>query len=476
MPAVAAAAVAAAKPVPKYEETGADDPIKEADLFLNFGRDAQAEEILKDALKTKPSNIPVQLKLLSIYANRKDANSFSRIARQIQDSGDEAAWQQAAALGRGIDPGNPMYGEGEAAPLESAAEAAKPAAPPPLDMDIGFNVPMDLDVTASMPAEQAPPAPAMDFDVSGFAAAPMDFDVSSSQANPAGQADVVEMGFDLSGSQPNLAMSPQMDFDVTGTQPKAIESQHMDFDVTGSQPKAAEVQPMDFDITGSQPNVAAVQPMDFDITGSQPNVAESQRLDFDVTSSHPNLAETQVMSFDITGGQSKVSGIELMDFGSAPGQPDLAETQVLDFNMDQTMPNVASAPEAGGSAPAFAPMDFDISAPSSDKSKAAEPAFALDTGGLTFDVTSPPSAKSAANVDFPLGDLSLDLAEGEPQASAAADGEKSEQWQEVSTKLDLARAYHEMGDTDGAREILGEVLRDGDEQQREAAQALMQQF
>jgi len=76
------------------------DPISEADLFLNFGRDAQAEEILKEALQSTPNNHQIHLKLLGIYAARKDANSFSTIARQLQSSGDNDAWQQAAAMGR----------------------------------------------------------------------------------------------------------------------------------------------------------------------------------------------------------------------------------------------------------------------------------------------------------------------------------------------------------------------------------------
>ncbi|PJA57865.1 MAG: hypothetical protein CO164_05640, partial [Rhodocyclales bacterium CG_4_9_14_3_um_filter_68_10] len=39
---------------------------------------------------------------------------------------------------------------------------------------------------------------------------------------------------------------------------------------------------------------------------------------------------------------------------------------------------------------------------------------------------------------------------------------------EASTKIDLARAYEEMGDKDGARELLEEVIREGNaaEQQR----------
>ena len=44
---------------------------------------------------------------------------------------------------------------------------------------------------------------------------------------------------------------------------------------------------------------------------------------------------------------------------------------------------------------------------------------------------------------------------------------------EVGTKLDLARAYVDMGDPAGARSILDEVLDEGDEAQRQQAQQLL---
>jgi FimV-like protein len=44
---------------------------------------------------------------------------------------------------------------------------------------------------------------------------------------------------------------------------------------------------------------------------------------------------------------------------------------------------------------------------------------------------------------------------------------------EVGTKLDLARAYIDMGDPDGARSILEEVLSEGNDRQRDEAQQLM---
>jgi pilus assembly protein FimV len=44
---------------------------------------------------------------------------------------------------------------------------------------------------------------------------------------------------------------------------------------------------------------------------------------------------------------------------------------------------------------------------------------------------------------------------------------------EVGTKLDLARAYIDMGDPDGARSILNEVLEEAGDSQRQEAQQLL---
>lgn len=43
----------------------------------------------------------------------------------------------------------------------------------------------------------------------------------------------------------------------------------------------------------------------------------------------------------------------------------------------------------------------------------------------------------------------------------------------VSTKLDLARAYLDMGDPDGARSMLEEVLAEGNDSQKADAKQLM---
>ena len=116
------------------------DPIAEADVYMAYGRDAQAEEILKEALQKDGKRIPVHAKLLEIYANRKDTRSFEETALKVKTltGGSGPEWDRAAALGRSIDPGNGLYGgAAPAAVAPAAAGAAAAAAAPTLDFDLG---------------------------------------------------------------------------------------------------------------------------------------------------------------------------------------------------------------------------------------------------------------------------------------------------------------------------------------------------
>jgi len=105
---------------------------------------------------------------------------------------------------------------------------------------------------------------------------------------------------------------------------------------------------------------------------------------------------------------------------------------------------------------------------------AEEPAAAPDTGGgLDFELSlegdeAPAEPERAGGPD--LASISLDLGDGEGPGAAGGGDAK---WQEVATKLDLAKAYEEMGDKDGARELLSEVVKEGDAAQQAQAQQLL---
>ncbi len=77
----------------------------------------------------------------------------------------------------------------------------------------------------------------------------------------------------------------------------------------------------------------------------------------------------------------------------------------------------------------------------------------------------------------------LDTQGSAASAAPAASDEKAaggngadEQWDETATKLDLAKAYIDMGDAEGARSILDEVLAEGNDQQKKQAAELAAQI
>jgi pilus assembly protein FimV len=87
------------------------DPIAEADVYLAYGRDLQAEEILKEALHTQSNRVAIHQKLCEIYVKRRDPQSFESMAQLAlsltQKAGPE--WAQICELGQALDPTNPLY-------------------------------------------------------------------------------------------------------------------------------------------------------------------------------------------------------------------------------------------------------------------------------------------------------------------------------------------------------------------------------
>jgi pilus assembly protein FimV len=83
----------------------------------------------------------------------------------------------------------------------------------------------------------------------------------------------------------------------------------------------------------------------------------------------------------------------------------------------------------------------------------------------------PSLAQPQAAIDLDKLDLSFDA--DAPVFEDATPSVLDGQWHDAATKLDLAKAYQEMGDVEGAREILQEVLHEGDDDQKSEAQSLL---
>lgn len=154
----------------QLDAAGDVDPVAEADVYLAYGRDLQAEEILKEALKLHPTRLAIHGKLLDIYAKRRDLKAFEALAVDVFKStnGTGVDWERIAALGLEVDPTNALYRPGgkPATPAQPAVDVessfASSTIPVPvqtqpiattndsIDLDLG-----DLDFSAEQPAPAA---------------------------------------------------------------------------------------------------------------------------------------------------------------------------------------------------------------------------------------------------------------------------------------------------------------------------------
>ena len=145
---------------PSQLDAGGDvDPVAEADVYLAYGRDLQAEEILKEAVRHNPARVSVHVKLGEIYAKRQDRKALEAVAGDVFKftQGEGPDWARIADLGRTLDPENPLYqpggrpgGSAEQAPagvfastMPGAVGAAGAALPSDLDLDLDLDLPDD---------------------------------------------------------------------------------------------------------------------------------------------------------------------------------------------------------------------------------------------------------------------------------------------------------------------------------------------
>ncbi len=313
-------------------DTDEVDPIAEAEVYLAYGRDAQAEEILKDALKKDPQRQEVYLKLLEIHAQHNKPSAFETVAAELYAvaHGQGDVWQKAVALGRQLDPDNPMFAEARAGAALSDTQT--------------FSVPPELTSEVSL-------APA---------------------ASPA-------------------ARSEQENYDLK-----------LDADIAQAGGPGSRL-PRDT-LAGAQ--------SEFEKSTAAPAPGAFSRS--------AAAAATAALVDTIGKGKPLTESPPADDKIAASGFPD------LEFHLDDT-----PAPAPAPAAPA-----------------AAHPAIDLQKLNLSFDD---------------------DRSTFEDATPSVLDG----QWHDAATKLDLAKAYQEMGDVEGAREILQEVLREGDDGQKTEAQGLI---
>jgi len=506
-------------------DTNEVDPLAEAELYLAYNFDTQAEDILKEALRNDPHRHPVRLKLLEIYAARKDVRAFETQATELYSltggKGDE--WVQAAAMGHALDPANPMYataaGTGIGAGAASGAALAAGAAAFATESSPQSLLSQQLEQAFRNRVESSEiiePATTLD----AVTGAPLDtsFNLDSlglgndaialpqagADAKAEAKLDDNLLDFDLGGLsfEPVPALDPAAAGrnDATAV-PTAVPDLQFDMEpfaplepaaaTTAAAASAASLDDLAFD-------------MDFDAPAAPRQAAEPGPADqdegfvLDLSSSGP--------STDIDMAQL-AKEFELPPLPDVPQSPQASDLEDPLFDLDAMDFSLVDDTPVTPATPAAPKQDFDFStdldfatpavAEASAQAQAKDPLFDLDT--MDFGQPAAPAAPqddpfalpevppipnpgtpvprfdmSGFDLDLPAADLDV-ATQAAPQEQGAA-VELTPAQMEMETKLDLAIAYQEIGDKEGARELLDEVIKGGSVEQASRASAMRAQL
>lgn len=449
-------------------DTNEVDPIAEADVYIAYGRDAQAEEILKEALRNHPERHPVRLKLLEIYAARKDQRAFETQATELYalTKGQGEEWPQAAALGLSIDPNNPLYanaGAGTVVPAAAGLLSADALAEQEVLRQMALANGEDISFDDVDHAKTALPAASAADDNS------LDFDLGSLSFDEPPPATVVE---------PVPTHSNDMEFTsepIVAALPAEEETFDLAFDMDFDKPTpTANPAPA----PAPAPALQSLDNIHLDLANpdlpSDVNTIDLSNA-FDLPAL-PGSPESDAMAFPATAATGAYSE-------AAPLVNPLDDLDAMSFDLPTTPTVAASAPTALPELPPLQMDDDPFALP--DFTQSASPAMSAgnDLPELAFATpaaSEPPVPNFAAQAPaytsaphFDMSGIDLDLPSEAPMHTPVdipdvvetPSAELSAAHMEMETKLDLAIAYQEIGDKEGARELLDEVIKGGSNEQ-----------
>ncbi len=226
----------------QLDAIGDVDPVAEADVYLAYGRDLQAEEILKEAMRANPQRMAIRTKLLEVYAKRRDIKGYELLATQVFSltKGEGEDWAKVQEMGLQIDADNSLYQPGGqpaalqqggddaveplgASTLPHAALPSEPAfVPEPeadaggldLDLDIGAAAPSAVETTQALQTGVALRGdPGLDFDMTPPAPSPAHAAPAPAPGDSAGMLDFDLGDLSLDESTPKTSPLPQRQTD-----------------------------------------------------------------------------------------------------------------------------------------------------------------------------------------------------------------------------------------------------------------------
>jgi pilus assembly protein FimV len=460
---------------------GEGDPLAEADFHMAYGLYDQAADLVKIAISREPQRRDLKLKLLEVYFVWGNREQFLVTARELAATRDQAMpgeWEKTVIMGRQIAPEDPLFAGAGA--LGGAATAGVD-----LNLEGGQNR-IDFDLLGEPSVALATPEESVDLDL-GAALGDKDRTGEAKRVSDTGVDFVLDDPLRGAESTGITREMPEQESAQSGV---TAEVTALDTTVSGDAPTVEQPQLVVGDHptirqkleprAGDMPHAERTAEVALDDLGLDLSAIEGAEgeVSFDATGESPTL----LASLDETARERMASQPDTAKTSSTPGISESGTWLFTESDLASMLPPEEPRPEGPAeAATAIAP------APGIDTSMTGQVA-ALKLDGLKdvdLDLGGPPTDATGTHKMAPGQLLDFDLGAGTaagPGPSADTQRLAVEQalpdlepatMSEVGTKLDLARAYMDMGDPEGARSILEEVLSEGSVSQKQEARRLI---
>jgi len=416
------------------------DPLAEADFHMAYGLYDQAADLVRGATLREPQRLDLKLKLVEVFFVWGNRNEFVRLAKEIHDSGEAKGtgdWEKIVIMGRQIAPEEPMFSQSTDSPGIAAAGVD-------LDLAGGSENRIDFDVEAG-PLEEV-----VDLDLGA---------ASQATEQALGEDDLTQK------ATVNFDIQPMRD-DLRDNQGNTTRQMAPEFELPGSDTVNRSIMEDSDAPTVEQPALRTGSPT------IREKIDAAKRFTPVVDDESSTTAEVAIDDLGLDIGE--IEGLDLPDDAGEAAHDAPTLVAGLDSESRRMMADAAERHETGATATLAAldgasavNMDFEagdktVETPAMHTSGNGGRAPSVDHGfDLDLD-TETATTKGPAIGDTMVAADDLTLPPLEPVTMS-----------EVGTKLDLARAYVDMGDPDGARNILQEVLQEGSMSQKQEAQRLL---
>jgi pilus assembly protein FimV len=496
------------------------DPLAEADFHMAYGLYDQAADLVRIALEREPDRRDLRLKLLEIYFVWGNKEAFLQTAKGLESTRDRAPageWDKIVIMGKQICPDEPLFAatagggrgagalidlnleggenrvdidlfgdpEGERSSLDhplakegddSAATGESPALHAASDLDFTLDAPergADESPTREMPRDE----PTVESELMNFTDFPtmespalhsngvhdrISSKLGPVRADQTAEVSIDDLGLDLDHLEetgaPSISNSHLEETDHPADAPTMVagldeksrrmmaeaeaESRSRDRDLTDLERELEASFIADLDTGQDEVKTAVLGPE------SAPTVQMPREFDANSTSrfkspEFSDLADADKVDVDSTSKLRSLSGdsidLDLDRLASALGSGDTVEQPRADDEV-------------------FSTEVFEAS----QRSRRVD----LDVGEALNGSEAPTNKLQAISSTNRTSNIQADD-RGPPELEPVT-------MSEVGTKLDLARAYMDMGDPEGARSILDEVVQEGSSSQKQEAQRLIE--